>query len=138
MSAYRLIAHTADVGLLVEGPDPATLFAEAALALTDQVVDRKTVRAAQERSLSVDGADWTDLMVNWLREVLYLFNGEQWLVTRVRIQTIAATGLTARLHGETFDPRRHPVSAEIKAVTYHQAEVRTDSGHWQARVILDL
>ncbi len=138
MSPYRLIEHTADGGLLVEAPEPAALFAEAALALADQIADRETVRAVEQRVLSVRGADWTDLMVNWLREVLYLFNGEQWLVKAVRITAIAETHLTARLEGEAFDLRRHELKEEIKAVTYHQAGVRSEARRWQARVIFDL
>jgi SHS2 domain-containing protein len=138
MTPYRIIDHTADGGLLIEAPDAAALFADAALALVDQVVDRQTVQDRDQRTLAVDGAEWTDLMVNWLREVLYLINGRQWLVSKVKILTVAETRVTARLHGEGFAPRRHGLRGEIKAVTYHQARVENGAGRWQARIILDL
>jgi len=44
----------------------------------------------------------------------------------------------ATVAGEFFEPARHVVKMEIKAVTYHQATVlKTDSG-WQGRIICDV
>ncbi len=40
--------------------------------------------------------------------------------------------------GEPYDPSRHTVLAQIKAVTYHQVRVAQDAGEWSARVILDV
>ncbi len=138
MTPYRLIEHTADGGLVIEAANAEALFAEAALALADQVVDRRSLRAVESRTVTAEAMDWTDLMINWLREVLYLMNGEQWLVKEAAVETLSETRLSARLAGESFDPARHALKSEIKAVTYHQARVDHQGGLWRARVILDL
>lgn len=124
--------------MVVEAATAEALFAEAALALMDQIVDPRAIQVRQWRVLAVSGADWTDLMVNWLRELLYLFNGELWLAGQVNMGPLAPHGLEARLGGEAFDETRHEVKNEIKAVTYHRAEVKWADGRWRAQVIFDL
>ncbi|HDI60483.1 MAG TPA: archease [Desulfobacteraceae bacterium] len=138
MTPYLPIEHTADGGLTVEAATAEALFAEAALALVAQIVDPVHIQVRQWRELALGGADWTDLMVNWLREVLYLFNGELWLAGKVEMGRLAPAGLAARLGGEAFDRTRHDVKNEIKAVTYHQARVKFENGRWRAQVIFDL
>ncbi|MGZ3608142.1 MAG: archease [Syntrophales bacterium] len=40
--------------------------------------------------------------------------------------------------GEPFDPAKHTINTEIKAVTYHQAAVKEAQGMWTGRVIFDV
>ena len=135
---YRLIDHTADFGIHVFGDDPATLFINAALAMVEQITDLKSIKATQTLTVSVHGTDWPDLMVNWLREVLYLWNGRELLSTRIAIETIGERQLRARIKAEPFDSRRHFIRQEIKAVTYHQIRVDQGPGGWEAEVIFDV
>jgi SHS2 domain-containing protein len=43
-----------------------------------------------------------------------------------------------RVRGESFDPRRHELYGEVKAVTYHELAVTRSGAGWQARVIFDV
>jgi SHS2 domain-containing protein len=138
LTPYRLIEHTADGGMVVEAATLEALFTEAAMALMDQIVEPAGIQIRRWREVAVSGSDLTDLMVNWLRELLYLFNGELWLTGQVDMGRLASTGLEARLGGETFEATRHHVKAEVKAVTYHQAKVTGEGGGWRAQVIFDL
>ena len=70
--------------------------------------------------------------------MLYAWNGEGFLIKRCTIREVAPRRLTALLLGEPYDPARHRIRMEIKAVTYHQASVsRTEAG-WMARVVFDV
>ncbi|MBU2261531.1 MAG: archease, partial [Proteobacteria bacterium] len=104
----------------------------------DLIADATDVRAEEERAVGVDGADEADLLVNFLREVLYAWNGEAFLVKECNIREVAARRLTAVLRGEPYDPARHRIKTEIKAVTYHQASVRRTAEGWLGRVVLDV
>ena len=137
-TSYRLIDHTADFGIHVWGDHPAALFENAAMATVNQVSDLKRIETTESISVSVDGVDWPDLMVNWLREILYLFNGRDLLAGRVAVDRICATHLDATLDIAPFDPQRHTIRQEIKAVTYHQIQVSRGSEGWEARVIFDV
>ena len=52
---------------------------------------------------------------------------------------VREAGLTATAFGEPFDPARHGIGREVKAVTYHGLSVeRQPDGTWLAEVIVDI
>jgi SHS2 domain-containing protein len=135
---YKLIDHTADLGIDVFGRDAADLFTNAALAMFDQIVDIKTLRGDDKLRIRVRGADWADLMVNWLRELLYFWTVKEQLIKTVDIESLSITQLSAVLTTDAFDSSRHSIKNEIKAVTYHQINVEQGVKGWKARVIFDI
>ena len=135
---YFVTDHTADIGLHVFGRDSAELFTTAAKALFDIMAGRDRLKATQSLPLHVDGLDWPDLMVNWLREILYLWSGKDLLVHDARILNIEPQMLDAEIFVDPYDPQRHTVNTEIKAVTYHQIEVTQLMSGWEAKIILDV
>ena len=46
--------------------------------------------------------------------------------------------LRGTVRGERYDPNRHELKTLIKAVTYHQLEVRSSKVGWTARVVFDI
>ena len=135
---YRFIEHTADLRLEIFGVDENDLFVQAAKALTDLITDPKTLQERHRQTLAVSGDDWSDLMVNWLRELLSLWSGQERLVSRVLLQSLEPTRLKATVSTDAFAADRHPIRNEIKAVTYHQIEVRPWQTGWRARVVFDI
>jgi len=140
---YRILDHTADIGIEVHGATLADLFSQAAFALVDLLTDRSMLAGTTVKVIRIEGTDLEDLWINYLREVLYLFNGESFLlqdVHRIAWEANTATGmcLTAHCVGEIYNPRRHAVKTEIKAVTYHRAEVKQTPAGWQGIFIVDV
>ena len=135
--AYELLDHTADFGIHVFGDNTKSLFQNAAMAMMDQLVETVGLLAREERQITIQGNDWPDLMVNWLREILYLWAGEEILVQSVQIESIAENSLAAHLWVDPFSSGRHTLKTEIKAVTYHQAQTFDTGSRWEARVIFD-
>jgi SHS2 domain-containing protein len=138
MNRYRVFDHTADLGLEIYGKTVKELFANAAFAIFDNISDLKHVHTVVERKIVVEGEGWEDLLVNYLREVLYLFNGEGLLLKEYSIMTIEPHHLEGLVAGEIFDSAKHSIHTEIKAVTYHQVTVRETPNMWVGRVILDV
>jgi SHS2 domain-containing protein len=136
---YRIFDHTADLGVEVTGATLEKLYAGAAFALFDLLTDLSSVRAGRSREFDVLGENPADLLINFLREILYAWNGEGFLMKSCFIRQITPTRLRAVLRGEGFDPARHRILKEIKAVTYHQGSVlETPEGGWVARVVFDV
>lgn len=134
---YRLIDHTADLGILVFGATVKALYENAAHAMFELITDSPLAIKISE-DVRIEGKDRPDLMVNWLRELLYLWTGKEQLVAAVEIRTLSETELFAVVWTEPFDPGRHQIRNELKAVTYHQIRVdRTDDG-WESQVIFDV
>ena len=138
MHRYKLFDHTADLGVEVYGKTPNELFANAAFAVFDILTNLKHVTIAVEKTIIVDGDGWEDLLINYLREVLYLYNGQGILLKEFLIDKIDSRHMEGRAMGEPFDPARHRIKTEIKAVTYHQAAVNKTAKEWQGRVIFDV
>ena len=135
---YRIIEHTADIGIHVYGRDIKRLFVNAAFALFDRITDVRVLEGTVENSIRVSGDDWPDLMVNWLRELLCLWTVEDRLVKDVDITSLSEYSLRAKAIGDPYDQNRHSIKEEIKAVTYHQIDVRQGPSGWEAQVIFDV
>jgi SHS2 domain-containing protein len=135
---FRLFDHTADLGVEISGRTRNDLFAHAVLAVIALITDTEQISPDLEKRLVVEGSDQTDLFINYLREVLYLINGEGFLPREVHIDEIHPCSLTATLRGEYFDTKKHRINKEIKAVTYHQASVDETPNGWKGRVIFDV
>ena len=135
---YNLIDHTADFGIHVFGSDSKELFANAAWALFDLITEIDRLTGLKSCHIEVSGDDWSDLMVNWLREVLYLWNGKELLVKKARILSLSETKLSGIVECDSFNPDRHVIKTEIKAVTYHQIQVNSSPSGWEAMIIFDI
>ena len=109
-------------------------------ALFDVMMENKdgerTVK--QHKKIKIEGADVSDLLINFLREILYLFNGEKFITSSCEIIEFSNKELQARLTGELFNYTKHLIKTEIKAVTYSGLTVERVKSGWKARVIFDV
>lgn len=136
---YTLLNHTADLRVRVVGKDLANLFQNAGLALFDLIVEKDATLVGESVELRVDGEDLPDLLINFLRELLYLWTGDEKVVTMVDVDHITDTTVSAQVTADHYMPQRHRIRHEIKAVTYHQIEVTPiQDGWWQAVVVFDI
>jgi SHS2 domain-containing protein len=135
---YETFEHTADLGLRVRAPDLDTLFTEAAACLFSAVIEDPTsVRPLQRIDLRIDGADREYLLFDWLRELLYRFDSQHLLFSRFEAR-VSDAGLEGSAGGEPFDPARHALAHEVKAITYHGLKVERTADGWLAEVIVDI
>ncbi len=138
MKRYKLLDHTADIGIIVSGKDVSEAFDNAAYAMFDILADIDKVEEIDSRDLQVSAGNVEELLVAWLDELLYRYETERFIYSRFVINDISDTNLSASVFGEKIDPARHEIKTEIKSVTYHQLKVeKTDDG-WKAQVIFDV
>jgi len=134
----HFLDHTTDMGIRVTGPTLEDLFENAAQSLMKIMIKKRPAGKTSLFRLSVTGDDLPDLMVRWLGEILYLFEGESKVVMDMDIDAVTDTRIDATVHTVPFNPTLHEVVTEIKAVTYHRIEVVRRKDGWQATVIFDL
>ncbi len=134
---YEIVDHTADIGILVRAKNLPELYINAALAFFDLMAGLENIKPNEMIPISVEATDLENLMVNWLGELLYLFDSDGWLLVDFQLELkhmrIIATG-----KGEKYDPTKHEIRYYIKAITYHMLEVKQDKDEWVARVIFDI
>ena len=135
---YQIIDHTADLGIVVKGVDVKDVFVRAAYAMTDLMVKADMSKKGTRRKIFVEGGDFPDLMVRWLGEILYLFNGEHLLVSAIEMSSISPSRLRSTLTVAPLRKGHYEILREIKAVTYHQISVKRLDDEWEARIIFDI
>ena len=118
----------------VAAPTRPELFAEALRGLMELVkpegMQQKTVRAHVE----VTAPDVTALLVDFLNEVLTRCHIRREIYVRVVFQSMTSIALEADLEG-------HAVvgfGEDVKAVTYHEADVRERDGSWSTTLVFDI
>jgi SHS2 domain-containing protein len=107
MKTYKVLDHTADIGIEVWGKTKKELFGNAVEAMFDLIVDLTGVNDVNEKVVTAKGADAEDLLVNFLREALYLFNGKRWLIKKCKLLELTARHVVAQLHGEPYNSQKH-------------------------------
>jgi len=135
---YTLIDHTADIGIHITGKDLKELFAEAAFAMFDQIIDISRLDGRRRKRIAVSGMDRHDLLINWLRELLCFWTIDAVLVNQVEIIRLDETGIDADIFYDSYIPGKHDIKKDIKAVTYHGISVDQTKDGWEATVIFDV
>jgi SHS2 domain-containing protein len=135
---FEVFDHTADIGLRIQAADANSLFAEAGRALLSVIVSNpEAIERRDLVKLHVAGRNLEYLLVDWLDELLFLFESKRFLASDFET-IIDDAGLSAVVRGETYDPARHVLAHEVKAVTYHGLTVEQSPHGWRAEVILDI
>jgi SHS2 domain-containing protein len=138
MRRFRFLNHTGDLGIEIYGETLEGLFENAGQAFFHVITDPSRVREAVEKRIILDYDNLETLMVDWLSQLLYLHDVEGLLLRRFEVSDLGNGRFEARIWGEGFCDGRHVIRREVKAVTFHQLEVKQEQGRWRARVILDL
>jgi SHS2 domain-containing protein len=136
--SYEVINHTADLGIVVSAPSLERLFESAGMAFFDLVTDIEKVKSAGRFSFSLTAENPEALLVAWLRELLYLFYGKKMAFRRLEVTELSECSLKVTCWGEKVNSKRHVLLTEIKAVTYHELQIKRDESGWTARVIFDI
>jgi len=138
MQPFRTLEHTADVGFEAFGSTREEVFANAARALMDIIVDLDTIQPGGEVNLQIHGPDPESLLVNWLSEILFLHDAEGWLFRDFEIRSLQDDSLSALARGEKYQRSRHQAKLLVKAITYHQLALEKTPGGWRAQVYVDI
>ena len=137
---YKIIDHTADIGIEVESSSIEELFIRAAEAFFDLMfrVKRPSLPSI-EVPIAIEAGSRDELMAKWLAELLYIHETRRLVLTKFWIDAMSETRMEGVAWGLKFDETRHEQKLAVKAVTYHQLSVGQDGqGRWKARVIFDI
>jgi protein archease len=138
MQPFRVLAHTADIGFEAFGATREEVFANAGKALIDLIVDLSSIAPREELRIEVQGPDPPGLLVDWLSEILYLQDAEDWLFCDFAVRSLQDTAIVAIGRGERRDPGRHQIKLLVKAITYHQLALEQTAQGWRAQVYVDI
>ena len=144
---YEILEHKADLKIRVFGQTKEDLFQNALLGMSENMkseikkppeVFKKKINkfdsAAHIAKLKIKSIDLSSLLVDFLSEVLYLSQTNKKTYTQVKFTKFANTKLTATISGKKVER----FNEDIKAVTYHELEVKKVDGIWTATILFDI
>ena len=144
MKKYEIIDHTADIGIRAYGKDLKELFLNAAYAMFEimlEAIKKKSIFQKREHKkfiLNKEGNNLEEVLVVWLSELLYLFSTEGLVMEKADIQKLDGSFIQAEVTGRMFSPDFYRIKTEIKAVTYHELEVKKAEHGYEVQVIFDV
>jgi SHS2 domain-containing protein len=140
---YRFLDHMTDAFIEAYGTTLEEAFENAAKALCDTMIDLKTVRPKREIILSAKGNDLYSLLFDWLDKVMLLLVADGIAMSQFSVKIKQHNNnnsylLEGTARGEPLELDRHRYKVEVKAVTYHEMEIKQEKGLITARFLLDL
>lgn len=137
MGEYRILEHTADVGIYAIGETLEELFRQATLGLLAITGTWKPANRGEVVQIEVSAHDLGAVLVDWLSEVLYLQDTRDALIADVTVIEVGPTRANGRV-GVLIRGNDQVEGTPVKAITYHQLQVeRTEEG-WEAQVFFDI
>src|SRR4030095_2882177 len=116
----------------------AEAFEQAATGLMSVILDLSSVEAHVSREVFLEATDLEHLLVKWLAEVLYLYDGEKFVSREFSVSQLRQDSLRATVLGEPFAAEKHVTRLDVKAVTYHQLVVEETATVCRIKVFLDI
>jgi SHS2 domain-containing protein len=134
---FEIINHTADVGIRAYGADMKAAFANAARGLFSLITELDDIEEVVHRDIELTAPDQESLLVEWLNELIYLFDAENIIFKRFDITQLSQTQLKARSYGHQVDSSKHKLKTGVKAATYHMLKVEKNNGS-MVQVLFDI
>jgi SHS2 domain-containing protein len=134
---WRLLEHTADIRMEVRGITKEELFLNAARGFTSLLERESGGRPDIELALRLEADNIEELLVDWLRELLYRHETQGFILISAEIEEVSDTYLKAKLAGRTRVPEEEP-ELEIKAVTYHGLSVQKNDAGYVVTIVFDI
>jgi len=135
-ASYRLLEHTADIGVELSATSLDGLYSAAAASLPT-LLELAAGKADKTRDIRLSGISRDGMLVDWYNELLYLLEQESFLASQARVEMTGETRLEARVSGRTLKTGESS-GREVKAATWHQLELEPVGDGWRARIYLDL
>lgn len=131
----------ADLAFEAEGDSVEELFRGATQALLETLADPSTVAMIWERRIETFGKDPSDLLFEWLSDIVYWKDAAGVVFHDTDISLAHETEfwkLVATLRGAPVDPASQTLRNDVKGVTKHMYEVKQEGARWYARVVVDV
>ena len=131
---YKEIEHAADWAFHVSGRGLQELFIHAAQAICTAEHSDFAAPITLTHELQVEGVDRESLLVNWLNELLYMEQTKREAYRNFDILEMDDSHLRARVQGA---PEQN-CERHIKAVTFHNLEIKRTPSGLEATIVVDV
>jgi SHS2 domain-containing protein len=133
---YKFLEHTADVKFQAFGNTIEDAFENSALALKETISGKIKIQEKIIKEIKIIGKDKESLLYNFLEELLFLLDAEDFLFSKIKKIKINKNRLSAEILGDkALD---YKFSNDVKAITYNNMFVKKERNKWICQVVLDV
>jgi SHS2 domain-containing protein len=137
--SIEYLPHTADVRMKIRAKSLGDLFVtglEGMNKLLKEGFCRQKSNFSKSHRIHIQSNDMTLLLIDFLSEVLTYTHSEKSIFCKVEIIDLKLHEIEVFIYGMSVNDG---FDEDIKAVTYHEAEVlQTKDGDWETVVIFDI
>lgn len=136
MRTYQLLSHTADIRLKVEADSLPELFVAAIEGMNSIIKEKREERKEKsKKTIEIQSSDKTALLIDFMSDVLYFSQTSKEIYNDVKFLEFSETALKAEVSGYSVNE----FDEDIKAVTYHEAEiVKNEKGNFETIIVFDI
>jgi len=129
----------ADIAFEARGRTLPALFESCARALTEVMVDRRSVRPRKAVRITLTSDSTENLLYDFLTDLIIRKDVDSILFREFRV-SLDKSGrkLESVARGEAIDRKRHRLRNDVKAVTTHLFGIRSSPPGFSATVVLDI
>lgn len=138
MGTYKFIDHTADIAIVLDGDSLNDLFETAFYAFKEIVINTNDSNVSDDYLLDLCADNYEELLISFLSELNYLILVKKCIIKSIDSLQINEYNLTCNILFDNFNPRKHIIKEEIKAVTYHQFMLEHTEGSYKAKIVFDI
>jgi len=137
MKTFEFLEHTADIKFQAFGKLIEEAFSNSALAMFNTMYTKK-VKNTKDLQISVEGHDLVSLLYNFLEELIFYLDSENFFLSSVEEIEIDKEKfkLSAKLRGDNAE--NYKIGLDVKAVTYNEMQVLEKDKKWMTQVVLDV
>jgi len=135
MKDYEILEHKADLKIRAFGKTKEELFLNMMQGMISGLKPEILNSKAEKRNIEIKSPDLESLLVDFLGEVLYLTQVNKEIYTNIKFKKLTDMELEGKLVGQKVQR----FGEDIKAVTYHELDIRqNENGVWEATVLFDI
>ena len=116
-------------------------FENSAKGLVNTMFNIKEITPDKEYEIIAKGHDIESLLYDWLEKVMLRILIDNIVLSDFKVKISESNGnyfLKGIVKGEVLDLQKHHYKVEIKAVTYHEMEIKQKGNIITTRFLLDL
>ncbi len=143
MKGFEFLDHTADTQSHSWGMNLEEAFSQCVLSLMTVITPNLDLISPEiEKFIEIESEDKEALLFDFLSEFLYIFDVEGLIfrdIKKIQIEKINHKyKLKTIVSGEKFDPNKHQIGTEVKAITYSFIEILEQENRVDIKIVFDL
>lgn len=138
---YNYIEHTADLAAELTGDTSEDLIRASVSVLKNILIEGNVSNSIKKR-IEKRAASLEELIIDILSELNYQVLVKKWLfneVSEIRLfKENEFHNAVLIISGELYNSAKHVIKEEIKAVTYHNFNIRYDNNKYTTSIFFDV